>query len=198
MLAAVILAAGESHRMGSPKALVPFQGRPFLEHLLEVTRHPKVGVQRVVLGAGAEDIRNKLQLDPASVVVNPQWEQGQLTSIQAAVNSLPPGTEGMMLCLVDHPLITAALIGELISKFYSSQKSIVLPTYERKRGHPVIFSSNLYPELLAAPADKGARAVVWAHAADLLEVPTAEEGVILNLNDPDTMQKAIKGVTPDL
>jgi molybdenum cofactor cytidylyltransferase len=195
MLAAVILAAGESRRMGSPKALVPFHGRPFLEHLLEVTRHPKVGVQRVVLGAGAEDICNKLQLDPASVVVNPRWEEGQLTSIHTAVNSLPPGTDGMMLCLVDHPLITAALVGELISKFYSSQRLVVVPTYLGKRGHPVIFSSKLYPELLAAPTDKGARAVVWAHAVDLLEVPTAEEGVILNLNDPDTMRKAMDRTT---
>jgi molybdenum cofactor cytidylyltransferase len=191
MLAAVILAAGESSRMGSPKALVPFQGRPFLEHLIEVTRHPKVGVQRVVLGAGAEDIRSKLQLDPASVVVNPEWEEGQLSSIHKAVNSLPPGTDGIMLCLVDHPLITAALVGELISQFYASQKMVVVPTFQGKRGHPVIFSSKLYPELLAAPADKGARAVVWAHATDLLEVPTAEEGVILNLNDPDTMRKAM-------
>ncbi len=60
MLAAVILAGGESRRMGSPKALLAFEGRPFLEHLLEVTRHAKVGVQRVVLGAGAEEIRTKL------------------------------------------------------------------------------------------------------------------------------------------
>ena len=193
MLAAVILAAGESSRMGSPKALLAYQGRPFLEHLIEVTRHPKVGVQRIVLGVGAEEIRGQLKLDPATVVINPNWSQGQLSSIHAALGSLPAGTDGMLLCLVDHPLITAALVNELIEKFYVSKKSIVLPAYQGKRGHPVIFSSKLYPELLSAPLDTGARAVVWRHADEVLEVPTIEEGVILNLNDPETLHRALDG-----
>jgi len=84
------------------------------------------------------------------------------------------------------------LVGDLIGQFYSNRKSIVLPTYNRRRGHPVIFSSALFGDLLAAPADKGARAVVWAHAADVLEVPTDEEGVVLNINDPDMMRHAIE------
>lgn len=192
MLAAVILAAGESSRMGSPKALLTYQGHPFLEHLLEITRHPKVGLTRVVLGANAEEIRAQLQLDPATVVVNADWKQGQLSSIHAALGSLPAGlTDGILLCLVDHPLITATLVGELIEKFYASGKPIVLPTYNGKRGHPVIFSSKLYPELLKAPLETGARAVVWVHADEVLEVPTAEEGVVLNLNDPEGLRSAL-------
>jgi molybdenum cofactor cytidylyltransferase len=65
-----------------------------------------------------------------------------------------------------------------------------LPVYEGRRGHPVIFSAAVYEELLKAPAEKGARAVVWAHAAEVAEVPTDEEGCVLNLNDPETMQRA--------
>ncbi len=195
MLAAVILAAGESSRMGSPKALVAYQGRPFLEHLIEVTQHPKVGLRRIVLGAQAEEILSQLKLDRAAAVINPDWDKGQLSSIHAALRSLPAGaTDGMLLCLVDHPLITAALVGELIEKFYASGKPIVLPTYKGKRGHPVIFSSKLYPELLAAPLATGARAVVWAHVGEVLEVPTIEEGVVLNLNDPETFRRALGGL----
>ncbi|MGB0034396.1 MAG: nucleotidyltransferase family protein [Candidatus Acidiferrales bacterium] len=190
MLAVAILAAGESRRMGQPKALIPYRGRTFAEHLVEVTRHARVGVTRIVLGAGADEIRSKLRIEPASIVVNADWPKGQLSSIQAAIRSLPVGiTEGLILCPVDHPLVSAELVAKLIEAFDSSGNRIVLPTFNGKRGHPVIFHSSLYDELLVASAELGARQVVWAHAEEILEVPTAEEGVILNLNDPDTLKK---------
>jgi molybdenum cofactor cytidylyltransferase len=192
MLAAAILAAGESRRMGTPKALLPYRGTTFVEHLLEVVRHLRVGVTRVVLGAHAEEIRRKLGCDEASIVVNSDWRQGQLSSIQAAIRSLPEdATEGLLLCPVDHPLIPAALVARLIEEFDSSGKPIVLPTFQGRRGHPVIFRASLYQELLAASPAVGARQVVWVHAADVLEVATEEEGVILNLNDPDTLKRAL-------
>jgi len=194
MLAAVILSGGASSRMGSPKALLPYQGRPFLEHLLEVTARREIGVRRVVLGADAEPIAKAIHFLAHEIVINADWEKGQLSSIQAALRSLPPGTDGMLLCLIDHPLISSVLVGELVEHFYKSKKAVVLPVYEGRRGHPVIFSAALYDELLKAPLETGARAVVWAHAGDVEEVRTNEEGCILNLNDPETMNKAIGGI----
>jgi molybdenum cofactor cytidylyltransferase len=192
LLAALILSAGASSRMGRPKALIPYREGTFLEHLLDVTRHPKIGVARVVLGAGAEEIRTAAKLDPSAVVVNHEWEKGQLSSICAGVRSLANlETDGVVICPVDHPLVSAALVAELVEQFYESGKSIVLPTYNGRRGHPVIFSSALYGELLSAPSDRGARAVVWAHGSDVLEVPTEEEGILLNLNNPDMLKYAI-------
>jgi molybdenum cofactor cytidylyltransferase len=199
MLAAVILSGGASRRMGSPKALLPYQGRPFLEHLLGVTKHPRIGVRRLVLGAHAEPIAAAVQLAPDEVVINKDWEKGQLSSLHAAIRSLPAETDGLILCLIDHPLISRTLIDDLIERFYLPQTlqpgvtrtQIVLPVHRGQRGHPVIFSATLYEELLAAPLDRGARAVVWGHAGDLVEVPTAEQGCVLNLNDPETLQRAI-------
>jgi CTP:molybdopterin cytidylyltransferase MocA len=191
MLAAVILSGGASSRMGSPKALLPYQGRPFLEHLLKITSHPEIGVRRVVLGADAESIAKAVPLKANEMIINSQWESGQLSSIQAAVRKLPAGTDGMLVFLIDHPLISSALVGELIAQFYKSKKPIVLPVYEGRRGHPVIFSASLYPELLRAPFETGARAVVWAHADEVEEVPTNEEGCVLNLNDPETLNRAV-------
>jgi molybdenum cofactor cytidylyltransferase len=193
MLAAVILSGGASRRMGSPKALLSYQGRPFLEHLLDVARHPKIGVRRVVLGADAGPIVNEVNLAPDEVVVNDEWEKGQLSSIQAALRSLPPNTDGIVLLLIDHPLISSGLVGELIDSFYTSRKSIVLPVYEGRRGHPVIFSAALYEDLMKAPLETGARSVVWSHAGEVQVVQTNEEGCVLNLNDPDTLQKALRG-----
>ena len=192
MLTAVILAAGESRRMGTPKALLPYRGQTFLDHLVQVTRNPRVGELRVVVGPHAALIRGMSQVDAAAFVVNEDWEKGQLTSIQAAIRSLPPDeTDGILLCLVDHPLISAELVGTLVDRFYSSGKFIVLPTYKGRRGHPVIFSAALYDDLLAAPLDQGARAVVWAYASEVLEIPTEEDGVVLNLNDPETLRRAL-------
>jgi molybdenum cofactor cytidylyltransferase len=195
MLAAVILSGGASQRMGSPKALLPYQGRPFLEHLIAVTSHPKIGARRIVLGAHAELIADAVRLAADEVVVNAEWEKGQLSSIQAGIRSLPAGTDGMILCLIDHPLISAALVDELIVRFYSGPTipPIALPVYQGKRGHPVIFSSGVYQELMTAPLEQGARSVVWAHAGEVAEVVTLEQGCVLNLNDPETMQRVLGG-----
>ena len=230
MIAVVILAAGESRRMGQPKALLSFpktfslegargmKNRPaaqaagealpssgqaslaptkaktFLEHLIEVTRHPRAGILRVVVGAHAAEIRARVKLPDAAIVVNENWASGQLSSLQAAIRSLPPGeTEGMLVCLVDHPLISAPLVSMLIETFERAKNKIVIPTYRGKRGHPVMFPSMLYAELLGvredAPENIGARAVVRAHAADVVEIPVNEEGVIINLNDPETHRR---------
>lgn len=217
MLAVVILAAGESRRMGRPKALIPFpehvfsashsarheaaaanaasatapkNPKTFLCHLIDVMQHQRAGILRVVVGAHAEEIRASAKLDADELVLNEKWQRGQLSSLQAAIRSLPPGaTDGMLVCLVDHPLISADLVSSLIDAFAREQNKIVIPTFHGKRGHPVIFPAALYSELLNAPEEIGARAVVRAHAADVLEIPVEEEGVVLNLNDPESLQR---------
>lgn len=217
MLAVVILAAGESRRMGRPKALIPFpettsrlannsqhdaaaakntpnlkpkSSKTFLYHLIEVTRHPRAGFLRVVVGAHAQEIRSSAKLDGDELVVNENWQRGQLSSLQAAIRSLPAAaSEGMLVCLIDHPLISAELVARLMEAFAREKNKIVIPSFKGKRGHPVIFPAALYAELLQAPEEIGARAVVRAHATDVLEIPVQEEGVVVNLNDPESLQR---------
>lgn len=212
MLAAVILSAGQSSRMGTPKALVDFRGKTFLAHLLDAAQHPQIGFVRVVLGAHDAEIRRALNLPDDLVVLNPDWQRGQLSSIQVALRALSADAratsaarsdhvakaapasdalDGILLCPVDHPLITRSLVAALVAAFYSDAKPlIVVPTFRGRRGHPVIFSRSLFPELLSAPADEGARAVVWSHASQVAEVPTEEEGVVLNMDDSESLRRA--------
>ena len=137
MLAAAILAAGESKRMGQPKALVPFQGSTFVDHLIAATRHPLVGITRVVLGAGAEGIRASLKVDASWIVVNADWPTGQLSSIHAAIRSLPAGaTEGILVCPVDHPLISAHLVGQCVCDAIDERHKAILPPHVWGDGEP--------------------------------------------------------------
>jgi molybdenum cofactor cytidylyltransferase len=141
-----------------------------------------------VLGAGADEIRAKLPVKDSQIVVNEDWESGPLSSIQAGLYSLTEGdVEAALICPVDHPLVTLRLVGEIVAAFDRSGKAIVLPTYLGKRGHPVLFASRLFAELMTAPLDVGARAVVRAHPSEIETVVTEEEGVILNLNDPGAL-----------
>ena len=189
-IAVAILAAGESRRMGQPKALVQIEGLTFVEHLLAATRHPRIGITRVVLGAGFEAVQRQLNVPPEWLVNNENWREGQLSSIQAAIRSLAPDeAEGILICPVDHPLISGHLVARLVAEFDLRKKQIVLPTHEGRRGHPVIFHSGLFEELLAASPEVGARQVVWAHPEQVAEVPTDEIGITLNLNDPETLGK---------
>lgn len=192
--------------MGRPKALVPFPDiffqeqagltpapaaqKTFLEHLMEVTRHPRTGALRVVIGAHAAEIRARVKLSEGTLVFNAEWQRGQLSSLQAAIRSLPAGkTEGMLVCLVDHPLISAGLVTSLIKTFDYDKNRIVIPTYNGRRGHPVVLPSALYAELLDAPEEIGTRAIIHKHASDVIEIPVTEEGVLLNLNDPESLGK---------
>jgi len=192
MIVAIVLSAGESSRMGQPKALLPIQGKIFLEKIVSALKETKVGEIIVVLGHDADEIKPKISHLPVTVVVNKDYARGQLSSLTLALGILDPEkTEGALVHLVDHPFLNPALVDEMIDRFYESKKLIVVPRYRGRRGHPVIFSSRLFAELLGAPPDQGAKAVVRAHRDETLEIATEDRGVIVDIDTPEEYRQHV-------
>ncbi len=172
--------------MGRDKALLPLGRETFLEHLIETLRH-EVSPLLLVLGHHADEIAGRIPR-PADVQIlrNTDYKLGQLSSLRAALRSLKgQPVAGVIVCLVDHPAITTAVIRALLERFRGGQSRIIIPTCDGRRGHPVFFSAELFAELLDAPLDQGARVVVRRHGDEVELVETGEEGILLDIDRPD-------------
>ncbi len=185
MINAIVLAAGASQRMGKPKPLLRFQDETFLEHMVTVLQGSRVDGVTVVLGPQADAVMCTLDLSEVEVVVNSDYTQGQLSSLLAGLKRIPAESEAILMCLVDHPFLTTALVDQMIEAFIRTKAPIVIPTFERRRGHPTLFSQAVFDELLCAPMDQGARWVVYAHEDRVLEVPVVDRSLLLGINTPD-------------
>jgi molybdenum cofactor cytidylyltransferase len=195
MIVAVVLSAGESSRMGRPKALLPIDGQTFIERIVGALKKSSVAKVMVVLGHNADEMTPRLEHLPVEILVNPDYKLGQLSSLQVAVRRLErePDCDAMLVHLVDHPYVNTKLVQTMIKRYEDTGKLIVVPRYNRKRGHPVIFSRKLFAELLAAPVDQGAKAVVNAHRDDTLEIDTEDEGVTVDIDTPELYRQHVKG-----
>lgn len=195
MISAVILSAGESSRMGRPKALLPIDGQTFIERIVAALKQR--GIERifVVLGFNAEEMRREIEHLPVEILINQAYQQGQLSSLQVALRRLDSekDCDAILVHLVDHPYLSAAVVNRMIDRYRESKNCIVIPKYRGKRGHPVLFDRSLFAELLSAPIDQGAKAVVNAHRDQTLEIDTDDIGVTLDIDTPELYRQHIKG-----
>ena len=193
MIAGIILAAGESSRMGHDKALLPLGAETFLDHLI-VVLEGEVSPLVVVLGHHAEQIQGRIAHGgEIQIVRNPDYPLGQLSSLQAGLRSLAnQPLAGVLVCLVDHPAITKKVVRVLVDRFRSRGSRILIPTSNGRRGHPVLFAASLFQELLEAPVEEGARFVVRRHAEEVELVETGEEGILLDVDIPSDYEALVK------
>ena len=191
-VAGLILAAGKSERMGRSKALLPFRGSCFLTHVLTEASHSNLTNVKIVLGYDAESIHQSLPETKPKAVINPNYEQGQLSSLQCGLRHLSSaGLDGVMVFLIDHPMIHRGLINQLIEAFSQNDAPIVIPSFEHRRGHPMIFGAELFSELLAAPLDQGAVSVVRKHQHEILHLEVDEPGVLVDIDTPEAYEKHV-------
>ena len=194
-VASVILAAGDSRRMGRPKALVPLGGKAFLQHILD--RHLTLGSDSwVVLGRQHRQIRSRLDLTRAQVLVNPEPDRGPLSSLLLVLERLD-GYDGVLVHPVDHPLVATSTLHALLREHFRCPACILIPRHRGKKGHPVLFPHRFFAELKQAPLNQGARWVVRRRLSSQLLVPVVDAGVVTNVNLPeqvDRLRRAGHGV----
>jgi molybdenum cofactor cytidylyltransferase len=195
MIVAVVLSAGESSRMGRPKALLPIGNQNFIERIVAALKQSKAGRILVVLGHNADEMRQQIEHLGIDIVINPQYKKGQLSSLQSAIRSIEKDDDcdGLLVHLVDHPYIDARLVDLMIQRFYKTKRLIVVPRHHGKRGHPVIFSRELFGELLTAPIDEGAKTVVNAHRQETLEIEWQDQGITVDIDTPELYRHHVRG-----
>jgi molybdenum cofactor cytidylyltransferase len=183
VIAAVILAAGASRRMGSPKALLQYQGEAFLNRLIRVLGavcDPVI----TVLGYHAEPIRAQAIVG-AQFVVNPDPDRGQLSSLQTGLAAVPGDVEGFLFTPVDSPAIQENTLQQLVARFRNRmpETRFVIPRYEGQRGHPVFASPSLLKEFLALPLTAQAKDIVHAYVPHTEYVDVTDPGILADIDD---------------
>ena len=194
MIAGLILAAGESRRMGRDKALLSYRGRSFLEIITGNLDAAGVGNITVVLGHHAEIIQGATNLAAVRVVVNHEYHRGQTSSLQMGLAAAAADSpEAVILCLVDHPAITTRVMAKLIKRFESARPPVLIPTCEGRRGHPVVISQTLFSELLALSPEEPANTVIRKYRDATQFVEVADPGILLDVDDPQTYERLVEG-----
>ena len=174
----VLLAAGESSRLGRPKQLLPYEKQTLLQRCLQIAKASDGNPIVVVLGAGAEMIKKEIGSVDAHVIVNNNWQEGMASSIRSGIKELErisPNAEGVVLMICDQPFVSASLMNSLIGAHRGSGKPIIASGYDNTFGPPVLFHKTLFHELLQLKGDVGAKGVISKHA-DEVEVVSFPEG----------------------
>ena len=185
-IASIILAAGESKRMGFPKPLLEYQGRSFLQCIIEAHRAARLPLY-VVLGEYREEIENQTDLSEATVVVNPDPSRGPLSSLQAVLDQVVHSS-ALILHPVDHPLVSAHTLALLVEYHRRISHCILIPQFHGQKGHPVLFPSRFYADLRSAPLAEGARWVVHQNLPSTFHVPVEDPAILDNINTLDQFQ----------
>ena len=165
MIAAVVLAAGLSRRMGQAKLLMPVGGRAIIRYVVESVLAGGVDSVWVVTGPDVEPIEAALAGFEVQIVVNPAPEEGQAGSVRTGIAALPPSVEAVLIALGDQPSLAPSIIPALLAARRTSPKLIVAPRYRDGQGNPVLFKREIFPELLRLTGDQGARPIIQKEPA---------------------------------
>ncbi|MEO6888863.1 MAG: molybdenum cofactor cytidylyltransferase [Ktedonobacteraceae bacterium] len=205
-VAAIILAAGSSSRMGAGrhKLLLPLAGQPVLAHVIEATLASQARPIVVVLGHQASQVRTHIATSTErphiTIVENPAYLQGMSTSMRVGIRTLLASTQqgtiiapdAALILLGDQPFMTARVLDLLIAAWQESGKHIIAPLYAGTRGNPVLFAADLFPELLEVTGDEGGRSIVERHRHEMATIEVSDAMASYDLDTWEAYQQAVK------
>jgi molybdenum cofactor cytidylyltransferase len=202
VLPAVILAAGDSTRMGTPKAVLTDEhGRVFVTRIARALS--AAGLTDIVIVTGRHhdlivDVLTQDGLTPVPRIVrNPDPSRGQLSSLWVAMDLVAGEAEGLLTTLVDVPMIAPSTVKAVIDVWQHTRAPIVRPVIGERHGHPVIFDRSVFEELRRTPLEVGAKAVVRAHAAEMIDVSVDDEGCLVDVDTPEDYRLHVGRVLSD-
>jgi molybdenum cofactor cytidylyltransferase len=184
---AVILAAGESRRMGTQKLLLPF-GKTTVGTALA----SRVDHVLAVLGADKDDVREEIELFGIHLVVNENFDEGMLSSVQAGFRALPADAEAAVVMLGDQPFLPARVVDAVVEAFRRSGKGIVVPAFQGRRGHPVLVDLKYRNAVLALDPADGLRRLMHAHPEDIFEAEVEDANILRDMDVPEDYAAAKK------
>lgn len=192
---AVVLAAGASTRLGTPKQLLPWGEDTLLGHVVDTVLSSEADPVVVVLGHQADACRAALGNRPVKVVVNSGWAQGQSSSLQAGLAALPANVSAALFPLVDQPGVAPSVIDSLIARHRTTLAPVIWPEHDGRRGNPVLFDRVIFPQLMSLTGDTGGRPVLRAHAEQAERVSVSDPGILFDIDTQDDYSRAKSGRT---
>ena len=188
-ISAILLAAGESKRMGTNKLSLPWRRKTVLEHCLRVLLSSEVGEVWVVLNRQTWELGKRLRMPRVKLVRNPRSQEGMSTSIRKGIQAMGQKSRAVLIALGDHPLLKANTVNALIRTYVEKKGTIIVPVFRGKRGHPVLFDRRYMKELLKLKKDVGARTLLERHREEVYEVNSKSEGVVVDIDTWEEYRK---------
>jgi molybdenum cofactor cytidylyltransferase len=190
MIGAVILAAGQSRRMGSQKLLLPFAGQTVIGHIVGQVLAAPVERTVVVTAQDGDAIRLALAGRPVTFVANPDPTGEMLESVRCGLRALPPECTAAIVVLGDQPTIRTELIADLVRSFHSTRARIVVPSFQGRRGHPLLFSADYFADVLTQHDGVGLRGLLQAHPSEIDELEVADAAELNDMDSPEDYNHA--------
>ncbi len=181
-ITAIVLAAGESNRMKEQKLLLTYRDKPMIRTIIDTIAQSKIEEMVVVLGADRDKIEQVLSDSAVTICINEDYKNGMLSSIQTGLKYLPDHSDACMIFLGDQPMITPEIINAIIDAYSKTQKGIVLPVFEKRRGHPVLINRKYRSHIDSIDPKVGLRDLIWKFPDDIAEVFMEDEGIIRDID----------------